>query len=403
MEHAQSSPTLDQRRVRGQYESTQTDTAFLTRELVAPQDLGRLVEEFDIGVTPLRDVGEMVSAQRDVILNSYEHGTSTRIAAKYPELFIQPVTKLHERVVDGEQDQTIGHNFFVNATGFLNAGLPWAHQLNNLFQTRNGYSLYDLARVGSTPRKDQLLAHITDTPDSEMTVAIATYLAGRSREGERYLTQEYGHILEQTKAEAFAITNEIGSSTGLRIDMLERAAKQLHRTTFGSFDHLMRPVTSHNSGSDGDYRIGSLRLEVQFEGHMRSARVRTTAEAHHIIAHELQHAGSAQAEGRCGLQANGQGLEANEGMTEYLAQLSIGSPDITHFPDGRSQVNAGAFYRVPVFAMLSLHEQFKLGKNHHFATLFNAYHGDTRSAPQLEQALDAFYDTDANITRLLTH
>jgi hypothetical protein len=53
--------------------------------------------------------------------------------------------------------------------------------------------------------------------------------------------------------------------------------------------------------------------------------------------------------------------------------------------------------------MMALHEQFKAGKNHHFATLFNAYHGDTRGTAQLEQALDVFYQHDATIARQLTN
>lgn len=59
-------------------------------------------------------------------------------------------------------------------------------------------------------------------------------------------------------------------------------------------------------------------------------------------------------------------------------------------------------YRVPVFAMLELHEQFKAGKNNHFAVLFNAYHGDVRGQAQLEQALDAFYRQDVAISGQLS-
>jgi hypothetical protein len=380
-----------------------TDTAHLAGELSFPQDLGRLADDFDNGTTQLRDVGRMLTAQRDAILEAFENNTIAELATGYPELLSLPVANLHARVVAGEADQPIGHNFFVNAKGFLNAQLPWAHQFNDLIQARTGASLYDISQSNDAAGKDRLLAGITNTPDSELTTALAVYLAGRSREGERYLTQQYGEILQRTKVEVYATTLKIGATTGLRVDMIGRAAGQLHRATFGSLDHLDGLVTSQNTGAAGDYRIGSLRIEVQFDGNVQSAELRSKADAHHIIAHELQHAGSAQAGLRCGLQASGEGLEANEGMTEYLAQLSIGSPGIERTADGRSQVRRGVPYRVPVFAMMALHEQFKAGKNHHFATLFNAYHGDTRNTAQLEQALDVFYQHDATIARQLTN
>lgn len=134
-------------------------------------------------------------------------------------------------------------------------------------------------------------------------------------------------------------------------------------------------------------------------GSVRSARLRRSTEAHHVIAHELHHAGSAQAQEnyRCGLWISGKGLEVDEGMTEYLAQLSIGSPGIERLTDGSMRIRKSVPYRTPVFAMLALHEQFKASKNNHFAVLFNAYNGDVRSQVRLEQALDEFYLHDVAI------
>lgn len=401
MEHAQTTVTLDQLRVRGRYERMTTDTAHLAAELSTPRDLGRLTADFDNGATPLRDVGGMITAQRDAILEASQNGSIANMAITHPEILSLPVKNLHARVVDGEQDQPIGHNFFVNATGFLDAGLPWARQFDTLMKARTGASLYDIASSEDKVGKDRLLASMTETPDSQLAMTLATYLAGRSLEGERYLEQQYGGLLQQAKGHAYATTERIGVTTGIRIDMLERAAAQLHRTRFGSFDHLQRLVTSDNTGVTGDYRIGSLRLEVQFDGSVRSAQLRDDTDARAIIAHELQHAGSAQFGSRCGLQANGEGLEANEGMTEYLAQLSIGSPGIEHRENGNISVRESVAYRAPVFAMMALHEQFKAGKNQYFATLFNAYHGDVRSSAQLEQALDVFYRHDVAITEQL--
>ena len=404
MERAQSTSVLDQMRVRGMYEILPTDTAHLSAELSVPRDVARLATDFDNGLTPLRDVGKMFAAQRTALLEAYQKGTVRDIATSYPEIVSAPAGHLHERVVSGKQDQPVGHNFFVNATGFLDAGLAWAKQFDELLRSQAGASLYEIAQFDDNAGKDRLLAAITENPGPELTAAIAVYLAGRSLEGEKYLKQEYGEVLERTKGHVFATTQDIAETTGLRTDMLQRAARQLQRATFGSFDHLEGLVTSDNSGAAGDYRIGSLRVEVQFDGSVRSARLRSGSDAHHVVAHELHHAGSAQTQEkyRCGLQINGEGLEANEGMTEYLAQLSVGGPGIERLADGGVRIREDVPYRAPVFAMLALHEQFKAGKNSHFATLFNAYHGDMRSQAQLEQSLDAFYRHDVAISNQLS-
>lgn len=398
MELDYSNVVLDQMRVRGQYERLTTDTARLAMELSIPQDTNRLTRDFDNGITPLRDVGGMFTAQRAAILEAYQAGTVDDMSISHPEILSKPVSNLHERVMSGMHDQPIGHNFFVNATGFLDAGLSWAGQFDALLRVRTGASLYDIAQSDDKPGKDRLLASITQNPDPELTTTLAVYLAGRSLEGERYLQQHYGELLNRTKGQVYATTQRVGETTGIRVDMLERAAGLLQRATFGSFDHLQGLVTSDNSGSAGDYRIGSLRVEVQFDGSVQSARLRDNIDAHHVVAHELQHAASAQAGLRCGLQANGVGLEANEGMTEYLAQLSIGAPGIEQLAGGGARIRQGVSYRAPAFAMMALHEQFKTGKNNHFAVLFNAYHGDTRNQAQLEQALDVFYRHDVAIS-----
>jgi hypothetical protein len=401
MEHLQPTSVLDQMRVRGRYERFATDTRHLAEALSAPQDVNRLSVDFDRGVTPLRDVGKMITAQRTAILDAYQDGTVNEMAVTNPEILAIPVQNLHERVVYGSQDQPIGRNFFANATGFLNADLPWARHFNTIIHSRTGKSLYSIVQTMDNASKDRLLAAITEGPDQELTTAIAIHLAGRSLEGEKFLTQHYGETLERAKSQVYATTQKIGTTTGLRIDMLERAAGQLHRATFGSLDHLSGLVTSDNTGAAGDYGIGSLRVEIQFDGNVRSAQLRSGSDAHHVIAHELHHAGSAQTQEnyRCGLQISGEGLEANEGMTEYLAQLSIGSPGIESLTNGGLRIRDDVPYKVPVFAMLALHEQFKAGKNNHFAVLFNAYHGDIRSQALLEQAFDAFYQLDADVSR----
>jgi len=404
MKSPQFPSVIDQMRIRGQYESSTTDTTNLAYELSIQQDqdVNRLVSDFDKGFTPVRDVGRMLTAQRKTILEAYQNGVVGSMAATDYEKLSIPVQNLHDRLVSGPQDQPIGHNFFVNAAGFLDAHLPWAKEFDELLRHRIGASIYDIAQ-SDDKTKDRLLAAITENSDRELTTVLAVYLAGRSLEGEKYLQQHYGKNLELAKGHVFSTTQEIAITTSLRIDMLERAARQLNRATFGSFDHLAGLVTSDNTGAAGDYLTGSLRIEVQFDGSVRSPELRSDSDAYHVLAHELHHAGSAQTQKtrRCGLMINGQGLGADEGMTEYLAQLSVGSPGIEQSTDGSLRIRPGVPYRSPVSAMLELHEQFKTGKNNHFAILFNAYHGDVRQRSQLEEALNAFYRQDVKISNHL--
>lgn len=144
MNIANISPELEQMRIQGLYEQAPTDTTFLSNELARPQDLFNIIDQFDSGLTDLRDVGSMVAAQRDIILNAYQNGTLDRIAVTHPELLSRPVRNLHERVTMGEKDQPIGHNFFVNATGFIGANLPWAKQFDELIHSRTNLSIYDI-------------------------------------------------------------------------------------------------------------------------------------------------------------------------------------------------------------------------------------------------------------------
>lgn len=382
---------VDQAKFRGDYERVETDTARLARELWLPQDLHKVITDFEDGFTDLRDVGRMTAAQRDAILDAYRLGTIDRIMTSHPDILSIPVTNLHQRVTNGPQDQPIGHNFFVNADGFIQADLPWAKQLDSLVRSRTGSSIRDIGLSDDMAGKDNLLRAITEYPDDQLTIALAVYLAGRSLEGERYLEREYGAILQQSKVEAWRTIQTVAQATGLRIDMLERAARQLHLAAFGSFDHLEGLVTSDNTGTAGDYRIGTLRIEVQFVGSVRAAELPSQEDAHHVVVHEVEHATSAQSGLRCGLQASGMGLEANEGMTEYLGQLSIHSPNSVRQV---LEIGTRVAYRPPTITMYLLHQQLITGENQAFATLFNAYHGDVRNKDQLEEALDTFYTSD---------
>lgn len=401
MKSTLTSPTVDQLRVRGQYETVATDTRILAAELSSPRDLDQLTSDFDNGYTPLRDVGGMLTAQRDAILDAYQRGGIGNLLISHPDLLAGPVINLHARVTRREQDQPVGHNFFVNATGFLDARLPWAIQLDHLMRTRTGHDIYNIAQSKDKAGKDRLLAAMTESPDGQMTETLGVYLAGRSLEGESYLEHHYGNEMQHAKADTCATIQKIGRTTGLSAVTLNRVAGQLHRAAFGSFDHLEGLVTADNTGTDGDYRIGSLRIEVKFDGSVRFAQLRDSAEARRIISHELGHAGSAQEDLRCGLQVNGLGLEPNEGMAEYISQLALGEPGIERLPDCSSLISRGVPYRAPVFAQLALHEQFKAGKNLHFAILFNTFCGDAQNPAQLEQALDAFYELDQAISQRL--
>lgn len=393
--------TLGQRFVRGPYEHLTTDTARLAGNLfLLPQDFMRLTRDFDAGHTSLRDVGGMSAEQRAAILS----GNVDVLFKSRPNIFNIPVKNLHDRVVAGARDQPVGHNFFVNATGFIDAGLPWAIDFDNVVHRLTGASVADILQLENMQLKDQILTAITNHDDPTLKKILAVYLAGRSLAGEKYLEQKYGLELNRAKQAVYAETQEIGRTTGLRNDMLERAKGQLQRVTFGSFDHLKGLVTTSNTGAAGDYVIGSLRVEVQFDGSVLSAQLRDSADAYHILAHEVDHASSAQdlQYGRCGLQMLSEGLEANEGMTEYVAQRAIGSPGIKELRGGGVRVEDNVFYANPVRVMLFLHLQFMNRENDHFATLFNAYHGDVRSRRRLEHALDVFYYHNINLANRRT-
>lgn len=415
MEFEKTPITLEQMHIHDGYSEVITDTSQLAHELSKPQDIGRLIVNFDNGATGLRDVGGMVLAQRTAILSAYDHGTIEDMAKHYPYLLTMPVASLRDRVVFGPQDQSIGHNFFVNAEGFINAQRSWALQFDDIIRKQFGISIAGIAQYkdkdGDRERerraKDHLLASMTKNPNMETASSLAVYLAGRSLAGEKELTRCYGETLDRAKSAVFTTTQNIASTTGLRIDMLERVGHQLQRSRFGSFDHLQGLVTTDNTGALGDYRLNTLRVEVQLDGSVGKPRYRTPAEAKPIITHELHHAGSAQffkKSGekmlRCGLMVNGQGITINEGMTEYLAQLSLGCPDIKQQANGNLIVTPDASYRMEVSVMLALHKQFQAGKNSHFATLFNAYHGDVRDQARLEQAMDVFYSILEQLRRM---
>lgn len=389
---------LDQLVQKGIYESSNTDTKQLAKDLASPQDLNEVVREFDSGNTPLRDVGQLNSTHRQILLNYFEQGHLDKLWHAQPIVLNSPVNFLNKRVISGHNDQPIGHNFFVNATMFVDLGVDWVINFDRALKEKTGYTIYEIAASKDYVLKDRLLAHITNLQDKQLTESIAVYLAGRSLIGEKYLNEVYGSVMKEQKQQAFRVSHTIAETTGLRLDMLERNAQQLKRAAFGSFDHLCGLVTTNDTGVMGDYKPGSLRVEIQFNGSANNPSLKPYNVARLTIAHELQHAGSAQSNIRCGLM-NGrrEGLDANEGMTEYLAQLALGKPGINTLPDGRSSIGPGVAYHLATATMYSLHNQFNHGTNKHFAVLFNAYHGDVRSGAQLEDSLDAFYEIENTI------
>ncbi len=395
----QFQPTIEQTRIRGQYEQGVTDTAMLAQELSEPQNVEAILVDFDQGFTHVRDVGRMLSGQREAILEAYQDGTELQLFRSHPDVMTMPIQNLNSRVTIGPQDQTIGHNFFVNATGFIKANFPWAQRLDKYFTERLGKSIYEIAHTPEQyDEKDDLLAAITESNGEELTIILATYLAGRSLVGERKLLNEYGDVLNASKHEVATVIEGFAQETGLRADMLERAQGQLERATFGSNDHLDGLITSHDTGVAGDYAPGTLRVEVQYEGSIsQGAQSRSHEDATHIISHELHHATSAQAGLRCGLVVGHAGLDVNEGMTEFLAQHSLARPMLVSNARGEISVPQEVPYRIPVLVTLALYRQFVTGTNNHFATLFNAYHGDVGSQTQLEDALDHFYQLEAAV------
>ena len=397
MEKFTSTSDVHESVIQGHYEQDKTDTRKLADTLVRPCDLDKITKDFEEGRTPLRDVGKMDTGQRAVILEAYKKGVLKQVYDEYPQIFTVPVKRLHSRVLEGNLDQPVGNNFFMNMQGFITGGLPWAKRFDQVIQNNYGFDL-DTINTWSNLDKDRLLKDITKNEDKSLTIEVASYLAHRSLQGEKLQKELYGSMLNESKPLVYAKTLDLASQTGLSDAMLERIQKQMQHTTFGSFDHLNNLITSGNrNNAVGDYRDGTLRIQVLFKGTVNDPSLLEEEIARKVVVHELHHAISAQSDTddgyrgnswRLGLCANGHGTDANEGMTEYLSQLAQGNPDIKH--DSHS-VSVSSFYTTQVSSMERLHAEFKRGYNKHFAVLFNAYHGDAKDAYEVEQALDAFY------------
>lgn len=396
MEKFTSNSDVHESVIQGHYEHDKTDTRKLADTLVRPCDLDKIIKDFEEGRTPLRDVGKMDTGQRAVILEAYKKGVLEQVFDEYPQIFTNPVKRLHARVAEGNLDQPVGKSFFKYMQGFITGGLPWAKRFDQVIQNNYGFNL-DIINSWSNLNKDRLLKDITKNEDKSLTIEVASYLAHRSLLGEKYQNGRYGRMLNESKPLVYAKTLDLASQTGLSDAMLKRIQKQMQYTTFGSFDHLNNLITSGDRKALGDYSDGTLRIQVLLSGTVDNPSLQDDETARKVVFHELHHAISAQSDTgdghrghswRIGLCANGHGDDVNEGMTEYLSQLAQGNPDIKY--DDHS-VSVSSFYQKQVSSMERLHAEFKRGYNRHFAVLFNAYHGDSKNPYELEQALDAFY------------
>ncbi len=386
-------------KVRGSYESYETDTYQLAAELASGQDLDRLVNDFDKGSTYLREVGGMCVLERDGILETYEDGRLNEFVRELPELVEKPVRNLHKRISSGDDNQKVGYNFFCKARNLLpyKDQVPGLDDLDTLIRRKYRVGVFELGNMIAVEKNyataDSLLGQITNLTDLEMTKIVAVYLAGISKVGEQILERSYGEVLRKAKDDTRLSVTNIGRITGLKPEALGRVLAQIDRATFGSYDHLDGMVTTGNSGALGDYQGGTLRLEVHMKGDAGSPKARTPQEVLSIISHELHHAASAQSveARRIGLKSIGGGLEANEGMTEFLSQISSGFEVLTRNENGSYSIREDLPYAIPTSTIAILYQQYLSGFNNHFAILFNAYHGDADSVDELRKALDAFY------------
>ena len=128
-----------------------------------------LVFNFDNGLTWLRDVGGMNATDRQEIITAFQNGTLATLARSGSKVLSRPVNRLHLQIVAGQKSQPIGHNFFVNANGFLIANLPWAVQFDDLLKTRGGYGIDFIAKSKNLIGKDRLLTRLTEKPDQQLT------------------------------------------------------------------------------------------------------------------------------------------------------------------------------------------------------------------------------------------
>lgn len=362
------------------------------------RDSGEIIRLFQAGNEWTRDSAYLTTNQRARVAEAgrqYISGSIDCIDDALAEV-IQSSTDKFALLMRGQLDpglqENAGWNFLVNARGFISDGYPWAANLDGQLAYYLGINsgnaintlLYN-ARIGVVDE-----VHLKDVianfaSDDSNKFHLLWYLAERSLVSESYQHSLYHGELLQAKSNAINLLDVIGGNFGLSPQSLARASKQIELTEFSGFDHLLYGVTELDCGGSGDYIPGTLRVEAKFEG--SPSNPQHQRRAYEVIQHELFHSSSSQTpDGSIGLRLpGGEGTEANEAMTELLANFATGQAvidrsnrvEFTHLPAYSNEVGAMAY----IF-------QNYPGA---FGSLFRAYYGDIEDRRELAEALRIYY------------
>jgi hypothetical protein len=377
--------------------SLPVDTRRITAELSKPRDLHAIVQKFDRGETWLRDISGLTSNQRETVLTIGNNNQRTMRRSEYG-YFQKAAENLRSGMEDPDNLQRMaGWNFLVNATGFIRANYPWAQGLNACFQKEYGHSIGEITNYFDTqhPEDKGTLHHLVSRVASnpKYTYTIGYYLAGRSEASQQFQETRFGESLDQAKADVEASLPQLAARYGLPESHLNRTLTQLRRTSFSAFDHLLKGVTSHDNNSTGDYVPGTLRVEQKADGSPAMSQIPSKENSRQTLRHEVLHAISAQDEEAVGLMLkDGTGIETNEAMTEYLAQIAGNFPGARRFENGNIAFRCA--YDKEVLAMHALQQR----NSQAFGTLVNGYFGNPR--PDLQSSLNQYYNILNEINRM---
>lgn len=407
-EKLQSTNSYDARTTGG-YELNPSNSNILAERLREPRDFHEVIRNFDAGNTEVRDVARYTKNDRAGVIRL------GHILAQQPTLRMhlpQEATAVIQRANENFQSilandnpiaqPYVGWNFTVNAQGFKQANLPWAHLIDNSVRTtlesyqqpsRGGID--ELLHI-TTNDADQIARATWRTVSNEHPIEMAIYLAERSQFSENYQRERYREDIAEAKRGVYSLTRELSAQYGLPIEYEKRALDQLYRVDFSAFDHMIRGVDA-GDGVLADYQSGTLRIETKFGGNV--AQPTESRDAVGATSHELFHATSAQVTSRdnsdLGLRCGDQGRDINEAMTELLSKLSLGrvkrhSNGSYILVDSRHGVEVPAVtYVNPVISMLSTMK----GQPEMFGSLFRAYHGYTPDKQRLVSAINHFNAT----------
>lgn len=366
----------------------------LVAELAAPAELSETLTQFERGNTLVRDIAGFTTAGRQAVLTAVEQRggqfTSTEAAICW-----RAASTLRDAMTgvpphDEYLQASAGWNFMVNAEGFLLANRPWARVLDAAVQEYSGQGISALLAHGPSPAYDlglrRLIGEVAAQPHNALSVGY--YLAGRSREGENYQNEHFGPLLTEGKQRALRQIDRYANATGLDEQHAIRAKRQVERTQFSAFDHLVQGVTNQY-GVDGDHLMGTLRVEAKFNGSPASVQLPEQESARHTVYHELMHASGAQsylAQGgnRVGLRYGEHGRSVNEAFTEFLTQEALGFPHI-EFVTPTSARFTGRHYVDELKAITAVAMRPEL-----FAALYRAYYGQVDDPALLETAINLF-------------